>query len=265
MSFVLAVEPDDAQAKLLRGLVSGPDTELVVVASPKAALDALARQTPDLVLLSESLGFKKQAIVDRLRSMPAAAKTQTLTIPSLHLTDPEAFAAEVMLCLLNGAAPDRTDEPKTAAIAAELHEAHIALLQADAEARLASELDRVRREASEQRTAELARLEAEAEERRRADVAAARAAAAEEARHSLTSELAGIRGEAEDMLASELARVRDEAAQKLAAQLQEADVQRAAAVEQARIAAEQAASRASDSCRTRSTSAARDASASCCV
>ena len=70
MSFVLAVEPDDTQVKLLRGLVSGPDTELVVVVSPRAALDAINRRMPDLVLLSESLGSKNQPVIDRLRTLP---------------------------------------------------------------------------------------------------------------------------------------------------------------------------------------------------
>ena len=241
MSFVLAVEPDDSQVKLLRGLVSGPDTELVVVVSPRAALDAISRRMPDLVLLSESLGFKSQPVIDRLRTLPTAANVKTLTIPSLTTTDPEAFAAEVMLCLLQGKTPAAKDVAKPAGIAPEVHEAHIALLQADAEARLASELERVRRESAEQRAAELARLEAEGEEKRRAEVAAARVAATEEARQALTSELAGIRGEAQDLLTAELARVRDEAAQKLAVQLEEADLQRSAAVEQARLAAEQVA------------------------
>ena len=88
MSFVLAVEPDDTQVKLLRSLVSGPDTELVVVVSPRAALDAITRRMPDLVLLSESLGFKNQPVIDRLRTLPTAVNVKTLTIPSLSTTIP---------------------------------------------------------------------------------------------------------------------------------------------------------------------------------
>src|SRR5688572_17039824 len=100
MSLVLAVEPDDTQVKILRGLVSGPNTELVVVVSPRAALDAIARRVPDLVLLSEALGSKSQPVIDRLRSLPNAKGVETLPIPSFQTADPEAFAAEVTLCLL---------------------------------------------------------------------------------------------------------------------------------------------------------------------
>jgi hypothetical protein len=141
----------------------------------------------------------------------------------------------------------------------EIHAAHVAFVQARAEARLASELERVRREADAQRAAELARLEEEAEARRRADVARlqeeaearrrsevaeARAAAAAEARDVLSAELAAIRNDAEATLAAELARVRAETERRLAEQLEEADRARATAVEGARVAAEQAAAQA---------------------
>jgi hypothetical protein len=130
------------------------------------------------------------------------------------------------------------------AIDPELHEARVALLQARAEARLASELERVRREAEEQRAAELARLREEAEAQRRAEVDQARAAAAVEARDALSAELAAIRSEAEGQLATELARVRAEAAEQLAEQLEGADAARATSIEQARVAAERTASEA---------------------
>jgi hypothetical protein len=125
-----------------------------------------------------------------------------------------------------------------------VYEAHVALVQARAEARLAAELERVRREAEQQRAAELARLREEAEAERRAAVEEARAAVAIEARDALAADLARIRNESDQTLAAELARVRGEAAQRLEQQLAEADVARAAAVEEARTASEQAAAQA---------------------
>lgn len=130
------------------------------------------------------------------------------------------------------------------AVDPEVHAAHVAFVQARAEARLAADVERVRREAAEQRAADLARLQQEAEAQRQEEVAQARAAAVAEARDALSEELARIRSEAEDTLAAELARVRAEAAQRLADQLAEADRARAAAVEAARADAEQAATQA---------------------
>ena len=129
---------------------------------------------PDLLLVTEGLGSRTAAVIQRLRSLPGASKLQTLPIPSFETTDPEGFAAEVTLCLLRVAEAGIVKEPKAEALVPAVYQAHIALLQADAEARMASELDRVRRESAEQRAVELARLQAEAEERLRADVAAAR-------------------------------------------------------------------------------------------
>jgi hypothetical protein len=126
----------------------------------------------------------------------------------------------------------------------EIHAAHVAFVQARADARLASELERVRREADAQRAAEVARLQEEAEARRRSEVAEARAAAAAEARDVLSAELAAIRNDAEATLAAELARVRAETERRLAEQLEEADRARATAVDGARVAAEQAAAQA---------------------
>ena len=50
MSLVLAIEPDDNQARLLRGLVGGPETELVMVMSP----DAAAERSASVCLTSSS-------------------------------------------------------------------------------------------------------------------------------------------------------------------------------------------------------------------
>lgn len=126
----------------------------------------------------------------------------------------------------------------------DIHAAYVAFVQARAEARLAEELERVRREAAEEHAAELARLQQEAEAQRCTEVVEARAAAAAEARDALSAELARVRSEAEATLAAELARVRAEAAERLAAQLAEADRARAAAVDEARVAAERSAAEA---------------------
>ena len=139
MSFVLAVEQDDTQARLLRRLVSGPGTELVLVSSAQAAIDVMDRRVPDLLLVSESLESEQPAVA-RLRSLASTSNIRTLPIPSFPTADEEAFAAEVTLCLMLGQQQPAKQDVKAAPIDAEVHEAHIALLQADAEARLAEEL-----------------------------------------------------------------------------------------------------------------------------
>lgn len=131
-----------------------------------------------------------------------------------------------------------------ALIDAEVHFAQLAVVQAQAEARLASELERVRREAEQLRASELARLQADADAQRRAEVHDARAAAEADTRNALAAELASVRRDAEQALAEDLARVRAEAEHALAQRLQEAETLRAAAVEQARTSAEQAAAQA---------------------
>lgn len=267
MSLVLAIEPDGAQAEILRRVVSHQaDVQLIVVTSAYAATTTMNRRVPDLLLVGASLGPKAQEVVDRFRSVSGTPNPQILQIPTSNLTDPEIFGAEIAACLARAGNPQgQSDEraapapvtppivrPDTAPrsdtmswtpdtpVDAEVHYAELALVQAQAEARLASELERVRQEVAEQRAAELARLQEEADAQRHAEVAQARAAAAAEAHDALAAEVAKARGDAEQTLNVELARVRAEATERLTKQLAETNTLRAAAVEQAQIGAEQA-------------------------
>src|SRR5687767_15563570 len=81
MSLVIAVEPDDNQARLLRGLVGGSGTELVLVMSAHAAVELINKRVPDLILLSDALGSKNKPVFERLKSIPPG-KVRTLGIPS---------------------------------------------------------------------------------------------------------------------------------------------------------------------------------------
>lgn len=267
MSLVLAVEPDGTQAEILRRIVGQQaGAQLILVTSAYAAVTTMNRRVPDLLLVSASLGPKAQEVIDRFRLVSGAPKSQILQIPALRGAE-EAFGARIAAGLARVenqpqgqsqgreapapvkppiVQPDAPPRSHMAAwspdapVDAEVHYAELALVQAQAEARLASELERLRREADEQRAAELARLREEAEAQRRAEVAQARAAAATEVHGALAAELAKARSDAEATLNTELARVRAEASERLAKQLAEANAHRAAAVEQAQIAAEQA-------------------------
>ena len=86
MSVVLAVERDPAQAEILRDALRGrAGVDLVIVTSRTAAIAAMKRQVPDLVLLTTLLSPRDEdALVAHLRSIPNAAHLQTVTIPQLR-------------------------------------------------------------------------------------------------------------------------------------------------------------------------------------
>ena len=89
------------------------------------------------------------------------------------------------------AAPEDAVDP-------EVHAAEIALVQAQAAAKMAAELERVRAEAAEQRATEMARVEA--------DAAAQREVAAK-----MAAEIERVRAEAAQQRAADMARVEAEA------------------------------------------------------
>ncbi len=92
MSFVLAVEPDASQARVLRQIVTRRiDAELVVVATTEAAIKAIDRRTPDLILVSVLLSPRDEdGLFSHLRTLSDAAHIQTLTIPQLQRRAPAA-------------------------------------------------------------------------------------------------------------------------------------------------------------------------------
>ncbi len=83
MPMILALEPDERQAAILSGVIMNQlRADLVLVESKGAAVSAMARETPDLVLLSAQLTrSEEKEIIARLRMRDA--RVQTLSIPPL--------------------------------------------------------------------------------------------------------------------------------------------------------------------------------------
>jgi CheY-like chemotaxis protein len=85
MALILAIQPDSSQASVLRhALRAIGGAAVVVVESAEAALAAIDRQRPDLVLLHAFMTLADEMrIVQHLRALPNAGCLQTLTIPQL--------------------------------------------------------------------------------------------------------------------------------------------------------------------------------------
>src|SRR5688572_2277453 len=94
---VLAIEPEASQAAALRQFVRDElGAELMLVSSAYAAVVAINRQTPDVVLFSESVSEKhRDRVLDHLRSTIAPAVPQRLTLPSLRHCDRAALAQQI--------------------------------------------------------------------------------------------------------------------------------------------------------------------------
>src|SRR6186713_1248600 len=89
MSVVLAIEPDSSQADSLRQLVREQlEAELVVVTSAYAAIVAMNRQVPDILLFGRSVAQRhQQTVLKHLRSLTEGEVPQVLTIPALNGAD----------------------------------------------------------------------------------------------------------------------------------------------------------------------------------
>ncbi|HET9568937.1 MAG TPA: hypothetical protein VFP16_11240, partial [Vicinamibacterales bacterium] len=151
--------------------------------------------------------------------------------------------------------PTRKSGEKAApedAVDLEVHAAEIALVQAQAAAKMAAEVERVRAEAAEQRATEMARVEADAAAQREAAAKMAAelervrveadAAAQREAAAKMAAEIERVRAEAAQQRAADMARVEAEAARQ-----REAAAKMAAELE--RVRAEAAEQRASEMAR----------------
>ena len=86
MSSVLVVQPDEAQADVLRHIFAKRvGAELVMVDSTMEAIDEIARRMPDLILLSALLSPRDEdAFIAHLRTLDDAAHLQTITIPQFR-------------------------------------------------------------------------------------------------------------------------------------------------------------------------------------
>src|SRR5262245_50013172 len=94
---VLAIEPEASQADALRQFVRDElKAELMLVSSAYAAVVAINRQMPDVVLFSESVSEKhRDRVLDHMRSTIAPAIPQRLTIPSLKHCDRAMLAQQI--------------------------------------------------------------------------------------------------------------------------------------------------------------------------
>src|SRR5262245_57830860 len=85
MPYVLAIEPHHEQARILRDEIRArARTRLPVVESPGAAIAAIDREVPALVLVNALMPAPDEhALVDRLRKLPPSKAPQILFLPAL--------------------------------------------------------------------------------------------------------------------------------------------------------------------------------------
>jgi CheY-like chemotaxis protein len=85
MTYVLAIEPNEEQATLLRDAFRArAKTKLKTVDSISAATAAIAEQIPQLVLMTSLLPARQEStLLARLRGLPKNASPQVLIIPRL--------------------------------------------------------------------------------------------------------------------------------------------------------------------------------------
>ena len=90
MALVLAVEPNSSQGSTLQTILRDhAGAEVLVVDSKESALSALNDNVPDLLLVSALLSPRdEEDLLDRLKSLPNATHSQTLTIPQLRSEAP---------------------------------------------------------------------------------------------------------------------------------------------------------------------------------
>ena len=115
MGRVLAIEPEATKAEALRQLIRNDvGAEFVLVTSAYAAVVAINRQLPDLVLFSESISDRhRERVVDHLKSVSRSGTPPTLSIPALLNGDRAAYASQIGASL--GKAKGKTNGAATAA------------------------------------------------------------------------------------------------------------------------------------------------------
>ena len=97
MGRVLAIEPEASKAEALRQIVRNDvGAEFVLVTSAYAAVVAINRQLPDLVLFSESISDRhRERVVDHLKSVSRNGTPPTLSIPALRNGDRAKFVSQI--------------------------------------------------------------------------------------------------------------------------------------------------------------------------
>src|SRR5262245_56881255 len=122
MGRVLAIEPEASKAEALRQIVRNDvGAEFVLVTSAYAAVVAINRQLPDLVLFSDSISDRhRERVVDHLKSVSRNGTPPTLAIPALLNGDRAAYASQIGASLgkakgkTNGAAATHAPKPAAA-------------------------------------------------------------------------------------------------------------------------------------------------------
>ena len=106
MALILAIEPDTTQAVILRQVITElVPAELCLVDSKAAALSALKKNVPTLILISAVLpAHEEQELVAYLRTTAELAHQQTLMIP--RLASPTDLAASGKRSFFKRGAPD---------------------------------------------------------------------------------------------------------------------------------------------------------------
>ena len=117
MGRVLAIEPEATKAEALRQIVRNDvGAEFVLVTSAYAAVVAINRQLPDLVLFSDSISDRhRERVVDHLKSVSRNGTPPTLSIPALRNGDRAAYASQIDKSL--GKNKGKTNGAATAAAA----------------------------------------------------------------------------------------------------------------------------------------------------
>src|SRR6187549_160029 len=127
---VLAIEPEGSQADAIRQFVRDElGAELMLVSSAYAAVVAINRQTPDVVLFSESVSEKhRDRVLDHLRSTIAPAVPQRMTLPPLRSCDRALLAQQInaMVARAQEARPRSAAAPAAAAPAPPARAAKVA-------------------------------------------------------------------------------------------------------------------------------------------
>ena len=268
MALVLAIESNSGQADTLRHLLrTRPDIDVVVVGSTEAAVAAIAKRVPDLVLLDALLSPRDEdSFIAHLRTLPGAGHLQTLTIPQLRPTsndargltsifgkwkrrragegsggcDPTQFGDEVATYLSRACEVKAEIEQRTAAVprGQVVADGQPAQTLTTALAPVRASTEPTRATAEEHRHADIVRLETEAAESREAAVRDAQLAAEAQAGATLAAELDQVRADAERTQAAELAAAEERHGADIARLETEAAEKRDAAARDARLAAE---------------------------
>src|SRR4030095_16813856 len=101
MGRVLDIEPEASKAEALRQIVRNDvGADFVLVTSAYAAVVAINRQLPDLVLFSEAISSRhRERVVDHLNPASRNGPPPTISIPALRNGDRAAFASHISTSL----------------------------------------------------------------------------------------------------------------------------------------------------------------------